>query len=135
MKTFDHYRTFKFHLRKIFVATGCLILFAFTSNLKNDKVKNIITRKRISINNSWRFFKYDSIKNADNLIYDVRPESRSYRDGKGGDSKIRQVSSYELYAVDFGSSPDKVFRTQDQNPYVAGQFVWTGWDYLDEPTP
>ena len=36
------------------------------------------------------------------------------RDGRGGDSKIRQVSSYELHAVDFGSSADKVFMFQEQ---------------------
>jgi beta-galactosidase len=57
------------------------------------------------------------------------------RDGKGGDSNMAQVSSYELYAVDFGSSPDKVFRMQDLHPFVAGGFVWTGWDHLGEPTP
>ncbi|NLO71749.1 MAG: glycoside hydrolase family 2 protein [Porphyromonadaceae bacterium] len=57
------------------------------------------------------------------------------RDGRGGDSNIAQVSSYELYAVDFGASADKVFSMQDQHPYVAGEFVWTGWDHLGEPTP
>lgn len=57
------------------------------------------------------------------------------RDGRGGDSKAAHVSSYELYAVDFGSSADKVFGTIDRNPFVAGEFVWTGWDYLGEPTP
>ena len=56
-------------------------------------------------------------------------------DGIGGDSKIHQVSSYELYAVDFGSSADKVFSTQDKHPFVAGEFVWNGWDYIGEPTP
>lgn len=57
------------------------------------------------------------------------------RDGRGGDSELAQVSSYELYAVDFGASADKVFMMQDQHPFVAGQFVWTGWDHLGEPTP
>jgi beta-galactosidase len=57
------------------------------------------------------------------------------RDGSGGDSKIRQVSAYELYAADFGSSADKVFGSLERNPYVAGEFVWSGWDYLGEPTP
>jgi len=57
------------------------------------------------------------------------------RDGRGGDSKICQVSSYELHAVDFGSTAEKVFATIDQHPFVAGEFVWTGWDYLGEPTP
>lgn len=55
--------------------------------------------------------------------------------GPGGDPKTRQVSSYELYAVSWGASPDKVFAAQDRYPYVAGEFVWTGWDYLGEPTP
>jgi beta-galactosidase len=45
------------------------------------------------------------------------------------------VSAYELHAVDFGASPDKVFGYLERNPFVAGEFVWTGWDYLGEPTP
>jgi len=61
--------------------------------------------------------------------------SSPMRDGRGGDSKTCQVSSYELYAVDFGSSADKVFSTLDMHPFVAGEFVWNGWDYLGEPTP
>jgi beta-galactosidase len=61
--------------------------------------------------------------------------SAPVRDGRGGDSKIRQVSAYELHAVDFGSSADKVLGSIARHPYVAGEFVWTGWDYLGEPTP
>jgi beta-galactosidase len=61
--------------------------------------------------------------------------SAPVRDGRGGDSKIGQVSSYELHAVDFGSSADKVFASLERHPFVAGEFVWTGWDYLGEPTP
>lgn len=61
--------------------------------------------------------------------------SSPIRDGRGGDSKIYQVSSYELYAVDFGSSADKVFASLDKHPFVAGEFVWNGFDYLGEPTP
>ncbi|MEI6946488.1 beta-galactosidase GalB [Paraflavisolibacter sp. H34] len=61
--------------------------------------------------------------------------SAPVRDTMGGDSKSQQVSAYELYSVDFGASADKVFATMDQHPYVAGGFVWTGWDYLGEPTP
>jgi beta-galactosidase len=53
----------------------------------------------------------------------------------GEDRPKHQVSAYELYAAPFGSSADKVFASQEQNPYVGGEFVWTGWDYLGEPTP
>ncbi|MBN1782558.1 DUF4982 domain-containing protein [bacterium] len=57
------------------------------------------------------------------------------RDGRGGDPAIRHVTAYELHAVDFGSSADKVFGSVAAHPFVAGEFVWTGWDYLGEPTP
>lgn len=56
-------------------------------------------------------------------------------DSTGGDAQRQQVSAYELYTAAFGASPDKVFASQDKHPYVAGEFVWTGWDYLGEPTP
>ncbi|WP_233632507.1 beta-galactosidase GalB [Parapedobacter sp. ISTM3] len=56
-------------------------------------------------------------------------------DSVGGDPVSLQVSAYELYTAAFGASPDKVFSSQDEHPYVAGEFVWTGWDYLGEPTP
>lgn len=56
-------------------------------------------------------------------------------DSTGGDAKNKFVSAYELYTAQFGSSPDKVFASQDKHPYVAGEFVWSGFDYLGEPTP
>lgn len=56
-------------------------------------------------------------------------------DGRGGDPEMQYVSSYELYTAAFGASPDKVFASQDMHPFVAGEFVWSGWDYLGEPTP
>jgi beta-galactosidase len=46
-----------------------------------------------------------------------------------------QVSSYDLYAPRWGVSPDEQFRALEQAPSVAGEFVWTGFDYLGEPTP
>jgi beta-galactosidase len=57
------------------------------------------------------------------------------RPGVGGDPATHQVSSYELFAADFGSSADRVFAANDQAPYNAGEFVWSGFDYLGEPTP
>lgn len=56
-------------------------------------------------------------------------------DGAGGDPEMQYVSAYELYTSPFGASADKVFASQDRHPYVAGEFVWSGWDYLGEPTP
>lgn len=52
--------------------------------------------------------------------------------GQGG---FFQVSSYDLSAVRWGNIPDVEFAAQEQNPQVLGEFVWTGFDYLGEPTP
>jgi len=70
-------------------------------------------------------------------LFPVTPaRSAPVRDHNGGgDSSQALVSAYELYAVDFGSSVDKVFATLDRHPFVAGEFVWNGFDYLGEPTP
>lgn len=46
-----------------------------------------------------------------------------------------QVSSYDLYAPGWATTPDYEFKGQDENPSVFGEFVWTGFDYLGEPTP
>ncbi|AHF93566.1 glycoside hydrolase family 2 [Opitutaceae bacterium TAV5] len=47
-----------------------------------------------------------------------------------------QVSSYDLYAPHWATTPDIEFAAQDAHaPAVAGEFVWTGFDYLGEPTP
>ena len=46
-----------------------------------------------------------------------------------------QISSYDLSAGEWATLAEEEFRGQDQNPFVAGEFVWTGFDYLGEPSP
>lgn len=46
-----------------------------------------------------------------------------------------QVSSYDLYAPYWGRPPDAVFTALDKTPEAGGEFVWTGFDYIGEPTP
>ncbi len=54
---------------------------------------------------------------------------------KAGGKADFQMSSYDLYAPPWATPPDWEFTGQDKNPSVAGEFVWTGFDYLGEPTP
>lgn len=56
-------------------------------------------------------------------------------DDKSGGKIGFQMSSYDLYAPDWASPPDTEFKGQDQAKANAGEFVWTGFDYLGEPTP
>jgi len=46
-----------------------------------------------------------------------------------------QSSSYDLEYCSWSNVPDDDFVMQDDKPWVIGEFVWTGFDYLGEPTP
>ena len=46
-----------------------------------------------------------------------------------------QVSDYALSAPPWANAPDVDFRGLDDAPFTGGEFVWTGFDYLGEPTP
>lgn len=46
-----------------------------------------------------------------------------------------QVSSYDVAWPGWGCSPDEQFRINAKYPHLLGEFVWTGFDYLGEPTP
>ena len=46
-----------------------------------------------------------------------------------------QVSSYDMDYPNWAYTPDKEFQAQDDNDFIQGEFVWTGFDYLGEPTP
>ncbi len=47
----------------------------------------------------------------------------------------KQVTSYDLIGPPWAYPPDVEFYFQDKNPHIMGEFVWTGFDYLGEPTP
>ena len=46
-----------------------------------------------------------------------------------------QCSSYDLEYCWWSNVPDIDFAMQEDYPWTIGQFVWTGFDYLGEPTP
>ncbi|HLP24517.1 MAG TPA: beta-galactosidase GalB, partial [Acidobacteriota bacterium] len=56
-------------------------------------------------------------------------------DKKSDGASNFHVSSYDLYAPWWAWPPDVEWKALDENPYVLGEFVWTGFDYLGEPTP
>ena len=46
-----------------------------------------------------------------------------------------QCSSYDTEYCPWSNLPESDFMAQDDKDYTIGQFVWTGFDYLGEPTP
>ena len=47
----------------------------------------------------------------------------------------RQCSSYDVEYCNWSNVPDDDAVLQDDHDWVIGEFVWTGFDYLGEPTP
>jgi beta-galactosidase len=54
---------------------------------------------------------------------------------KYGKHPSLQLSSYDIIAPPWAYCPDVEFAAQDALPALLGEFVWTGFDYLGEPTP
>ncbi len=50
--------------------------------------------------------------------------------------KVRgYVSAYDVNFPSWGQSTEKAWKALATRPYMAGGFVWTGFDYRGEPTP
>ena len=50
-------------------------------------------------------------------------------------TNVTEICSYDCSAVPFGDIPDVEFHRIEKDAYCAGHFVWTGIDYLGEPSP
>ena len=72
------------------------------------------------------------VKVTDNSQY--ASWSKSY-DPKAIQNADGQCSSYDVEYCSWSNLPDDDWRWQDDYPWVIGEFVWTGFDYLGEPTP
>jgi beta-galactosidase len=55
--------------------------------------------------------------------------------GKTDFPSAHQTTSYDRNAADWSDIPDVEFRRMERDRYCSGEFVWTGFDYLGEPTP
>jgi beta-galactosidase len=45
------------------------------------------------------------------------------------------VSAYDNVSAPWGSTQEESWKIIKKNDFFAGQFIWTGWDYIGEPTP
>ena len=53
----------------------------------------------------------------------------------GAQSSDKQLTSYDNSAVGWGAVASSAWYDVVQRDFVAGTYVWTGFDYLGEPTP
>jgi beta-galactosidase len=50
-------------------------------------------------------------------------------------SADRQCSSYDNEAAGFGATAEDAYSYDNDRSFVAGEFIWSGFDYIGEPTP
>ncbi|MDR1426935.1 MAG: Ig-like domain-containing protein, partial [Bifidobacteriaceae bacterium] len=46
-----------------------------------------------------------------------------------------QCSSYDNHRVSWGHTASSAWKTDRDQRYILGQYIWTGFDYIGEPTP
>ncbi|MEO7989438.1 MAG: sugar-binding domain-containing protein, partial [Chryseolinea sp.] len=83
-------------MKKITLTVKCFILLcfiAYTNTVVWDQ--DSASKQRISINEGWYFYRYDSISKADNLIYDVRPAINNNVENKVADAKPTEAVKVE----------------------------------------
>ena len=101
---------------------------------------------------NYRLYKYDAffaLKDNANLGF-ISTESASTVSSRGeyffpvvqGDLNnnlpgkgIFQITSYDVAYPSWACTPDQQWTLLDKFPAAMGEFVWTGFDYIGEPTP
>jgi beta-galactosidase len=48
---------------------------------------------------------------------------------------LQQCSAYDNCHVPWGTTHEETWKIIKRYPHIAGQYIWTGFDYLGEPTP
>ena len=136
---------------KTLIVPVCLYLIAGTPVMAqvSSKQRGNISRQRISINEDWRFFKYDSSANADKLIYDERPEVSDFTENRIADLKPTEAARVEVTqevlkpwilpsANSFIKDPLKQHIRPAGNPgsnfqFVKNNFDDSSWDKVNLP--
>ena len=134
----------------VFFLTVIIVLVAATLILTQCKnpVHQTDIRQRISINEGWNFFKYDSISKADLLIYDVRPDVNENNGNEVADAKPTEAVEVKTarevlkpWILPTGNSfikdPAKRHVRPEGNPggdfpFVQGNFDDSSWERVNQ---
>ncbi|HEX3852061.1 MAG TPA: glycoside hydrolase family 2 TIM barrel-domain containing protein [Polyangiaceae bacterium] len=80
--------------------------------------------------------RYDSIHTAHPSWKMFASESSSALRSRGiYNNNNTQCSSYDDFAAGWGATAEASWKNVNTRPWIAGEFIWTGIDYIGEPTP
>lgn len=83
-----------------------------------------------SSNPTWKFFASESSSAVRSRgVYKTPVTSNVLT------SSDNQCSSYDNSVVSWGTSAEGSWSSVNTRPFIAGEFIWTGFDYIGEPTP
>jgi beta-galactosidase len=83
-----------------------------------------------SSNPSWKFFASESSSAVRSRgVYKTPVTSNVLT------SSDNQCSSYDNSVVSWGTSAEGSWSSVNTRAFIAGEFIWTGFDYIGEPTP
>ncbi|HXU61857.1 MAG TPA: glycoside hydrolase family 2 TIM barrel-domain containing protein [Polyangia bacterium] len=83
-----------------------------------------------SSNPTWKFFASESSSAVRSRgIYKTPVTSNILM------SSDNQCSSYDNSVVSWGTSAEGSWSSVNTRAFIAGEFIWTGFDYIGEPTP
>ncbi|HEY3406380.1 MAG TPA: beta-galactosidase, partial [Ohtaekwangia sp.] len=128
----------------LFAFLGCTLI------VNAQAVKNTAPeRQRISINEGWYFYKYNTAAEADNLMYDVRPAVTDSNDDKAADSRPTEAAKVDAQqevlkpwilptANAFIKDPQKQYVRPQGNPgetfpFVQHDFDDGAWEKINLP--
>ena len=114
-------------------------------NLPEDALKNGFSKPLDVVGINYQLPVYQTLRGKVKLIASETASAVStrgvYNLVKDGDSlKVikelnNQCTSYDMDAPNWANIAESTIKAVKEAPWVAGEFVWTGFDYIGEPTP
>ena len=80
--------------------------------------------------------RYDSVHTSNPAYKMLASESSSALRSRGiYNSNNNQCNSYDNQAAGWGHTAETSWKNVNTRAWIAGEFIWTGFDYIGEPTP
>ncbi|MCL1045035.1 DUF4982 domain-containing protein [Shewanella electrodiphila] len=119
-------------------------LVAAGFNNPNGAIKNKLADEVDIVGLNYKPTLYDDIHKAHPNWIKLASETSSVTSTRGkyhfpmekySTHDSRYVTSYDIVGPVWAYPPDIEFEFLERNPEVMGEYIWTGFDYLGEPTP
>lgn len=105
-------------------------VYKYDKNMKSLKTGFLLGSETASTVSSRGVYDFPVEWSSAKAITEVSPSL-----GRAGEGLLGQCTSYDTEWCSWSNLPEEDFMAQEDKPYTIGQFVWTGYDYLGEPTP